>query len=141
MFDDISINMMITTLLVFLCMIFLLNKILYKPLLGFMDGRERGLKEDEEECKRHEMAALKYAEQSEKLELEARSKAALIRAEALKESEAKKQELLEEIKKEYQQELSAHQALLSKEKISIKASLQDDFIELKTALKNKIKDI
>ncbi|TEY12975.1 F0F1 ATP synthase subunit B', partial [Campylobacter sp. CH185] len=51
MFEDMHTSIMLATMAIFLAMIVILNSMLYKPLLKFMDERNDSIKNDENKVK------------------------------------------------------------------------------------------
>ena len=47
MFNDVQLSTMLATFIIFLAMIIILNSLLYKPLLKFMDDRDESIASDE----------------------------------------------------------------------------------------------
>ncbi|MBR6612793.1 MAG: F0F1 ATP synthase subunit B', partial [Campylobacter sp.] len=59
--------LLLITLVIFLGLIFVLNSILYKPLLGFIDDRNKSIKNDEESVSKNASDTGNYEAQIEKI--------------------------------------------------------------------------
>lgn len=126
------------TVVVFLALIFILNAILYKPILTFIDSRNKAIDKDEDDLKQRSDDTKTYKEEAENILAQARIQAAQIKDEAtqkaLKDAEEKvqvKKAALESDYKAFLDELSAQTSELKNEltaklpefKSSLRASL------------------
>ncbi|MCF6173614.1 MAG: FoF1 ATP synthase subunit B' [Campylobacteraceae bacterium] len=101
---DIIPALLVVTGVVFLVLIVILNKTLYKPLLDFMDNRDKSIAKDLEGAGKNSSDVLAYKQEAEKIILDAKNEANQIREAALtnakevasKKIEAKKSQLEEE---------------------------------------------
>ena len=76
---EISLPALIFTVIVFLGLIYILNIMLYKPLLSFMDSREAMIQKDAEEAKQNALDVDSDRVEITKILDEARSQAAKIK--------------------------------------------------------------
>ncbi|NOX15060.1 MAG: ATPase [Epsilonproteobacteria bacterium] len=104
---DIIPALLVVTGVVFLVLMVALNKILYKPLLNFMDNRDKSIAKDLEDAGKNSHDVLAYKQKAEKIILDARHKSHQIKDSALnsvrelasQKVEAKKSKLEEEYNK------------------------------------------
>ena len=138
---EIDVPLVILTAVVFLALIAILNRLLYKPMLKIMDDRNASIKEDEENTSKNASDLSVHEKEIENIILNARAEANKIRQDALsaakeaalKEIEAKKSAL----EADYEAFLNA----LSTQKDELKADLSSRLPELKAALNAKLAKI
>ena len=138
---EIDVPLVILTTVVFLALIAILNPLLYKPMLKFMDDRNASIKEDEENTSKNASDLSVHEKEIENIILNARAEANKIRQDALgaakeaalKEIEAKKSAL----EADYEVFLND----LSTQKDELKADLSSRLPELKAALNAKLAKI
>ncbi|WP_169779236.1 FoF1 ATP synthase subunit B' [Campylobacter curvus] len=138
---EIDVPLVILTAVVFLALIAILNPLLYKPMLKFMDDRNASIKEDEENTSKNASDLSVHEKEIENIILNARAEANKIRQDALgaakeaalKEIEAKKSAL----EADYEVFLND----LSTQKDELKADLSSRLPELKAALNAKLAKI
>ncbi len=138
---DIIPALLLVTGIVFLVLLVLLNKTLYKPLLGFMDNREKSIKRDLENAGKNSDEVKAFKEEAQKIILEAKTEAnkikdtALMTAkeEALKKLETKKSEL-ESQYSQFLKELEAH-------RVEFKNALQEQLPQFRAGVKAKLDHI
>ncbi len=110
---DIVPALLVVTGVVFLVLLVVLNKTLYKPLLDFMENRDKSIAKDMDAASKSNNDILAYKQEADKIILDARHKSHQIKDSALnsakeltlKKIEAKKSELEEEYNK-FAKELS-----------------------------------
>ena len=137
---DINLGLLIFTAVVFFVLIYLLNNILYQPLLGFIQKREDLIQSDLENVKQDSGDVESSLAKANSLISEAKAEAAQIRESAVtkaKESALKELEIaqsaIEEKYEAFVQELSGERVALKKELVSNLSSYQNS---LQTKLKN-----
>ncbi|MBR8461877.1 F0F1 ATP synthase subunit B' [Campylobacter sp. faydin G-24] len=138
---EIDLPLVILTTVVFLALIAILNPLLYKPMLKFIDDRNASIKSDEEITSKNASDLSMYEKEIENIILNARAEANKIRQDALnsaKEIAAKeiaaKKAMLES---EYNEFLSS----LNLQKEQLKADLALKMPEFKSALSAKLAKI
>lgn len=138
---EVDLPLVILTAVVFLGLIAILNSILYKPLLQFIDSRNKAIKNDEESASKNTSDLSIHEAEIEQIILAARNEAGKIKQEALdvaKESAAKivgqKRATLEVDYEAFMQNLQA-------QKDEFKADLAAKLPDLKNALKMKLAKI
>ena len=122
--------LLLITLVIFLGLIFVLNSILYKPLLGFIDDRNRSIKNDEESVSKNASDTGNYEAQIEKIIGDARA-----------EAQAKKHAALSEAKERAATKVAIKKESLEADFDSFMAGLADRKAELKSNLTAKIPEL
>lgn len=112
---DIQPGLLVFEILTFLTLLFLLNRMLFRPLLGHIDGRYASLSHDNSAIEAN-------IDEAKKMKDEAMS----IVAAAKKEGHAKIEHAVSEAKKSAGVALEAQRAKLAKSTEEFMASLQDD---------------
>ena len=122
--------LLLITLVIFLGLIFVLNSILYKPLLGFIDDRNKSIKNDEESVSKNASDTGNYEAQIEKIIGDARA-----------EAQAKKHAALSEAKERAATKVAIKKESLEADFDSFMAGLADRKAELKFNLTAKIPEL
>ena len=122
--------LLLITLVIFLGLIFVLNSILYKPLLGFIDDRNKSIKNDEESVSKNASDTGNYEAQIEKIIGDARA-----------EAQAKKHAALSEAKERAATKVAIKKESLEADFDSFMAGLVDRKAELKSNLTAKIPEL
>lgn len=122
--------LLLITLVIFLGLIFVLNSILYKPLLGFIDDRNKSIKNDEESVSKNTSDTGNYEAQIEKIIGDARA-----------EAQAKKHAALSEAKERAATKVAIKKESLEADFDSFMAGLADRKAELKSNLTAKIPEL
>ena len=112
---EIDVPLMLLTAVVFLVLIAILNSLLYKPMLKFIDDRNASIKNDEESTSKNASDLSVHEKEIEEIILNARTEANKIRQEALN---LAKEESLKEIN-------------------AVKSSLEADYNEFLNALSSQ----
>jgi F-type H+-transporting ATPase subunit b len=132
---DISPLLLLTTAVVFLVLLVVLNKVLYKPLLDFIDSRDAAIKRDMNSAGQNssDVSALEL----EALDIlkDAKHKAAKIREQAVSEAKDKAATLVEAKKLE----LDSHYAEFLKELDAEKQELKDGLYASLPSFKDGVK--
>lgn len=122
--------LLLITLVIFLGLIFVLNSILYKPLLGFIDDRNKSIKNDEESVSKNASGTGNYEAQIEKIIGDARA-----------EAQAKKHAAVSEAKERAATKVAIKKESLEADFDSFMAGLADRKAELKSNLTAKIPEL
>ena len=122
--------LLLITLVIFLGLIFVLNSILYKPLLGFIDDRNRSIKNDEESVSKNASDVGNYEAQIDKILSDARA-----------EAQAKKQAALSQAKENAATQIAIKKESLEADYNSFIAGLMVGKAELKSNLTAKIPEL
>ncbi|QQF52280.1 F0F1 ATP synthase subunit B' [Campylobacter fetus subsp. venerealis] len=124
---QIDLPLLLITVVIFLGLIFVLNSILYKPLLKFIDDRNRSIKQDEDSVSKNANDASTYKAEIERIILDARA-----------EANAKKQAALARAKEEAAKKIEAKKATIESEYEIFAAGLAAKKSELRNMLLEKL---
>ncbi|WP_348518667.1 FoF1 ATP synthase subunit B' [Campylobacter sp. CCS1377] len=141
MFDGVHLSIIFTTMAIFIACIFILNIILYKPLLKFMDERSASIKNDEEKVKQNSQDMLGVDDELEKIHQETRTEINRIKQEALDEAKKSAQEQINQKKEELERKMDVFYAKLAEDKKNLELELENRLPILKNALKNNLQNI
>lgn len=134
---DIHQPLMLFVLVVFLLLIYLLNKIAYKPLVEFMDRRDSSIAKDLEASKNLSSNSDELYMKSNEVINEAKSEAALIRQKAIDEAKNIAQSKLEVKQNELESSYNKFLDELGKEQRELKNSILSQLPLFKESLKAK----
>lgn len=123
MLEDVNLEFMSYTATIFILFIFLLNMVLYKPLISFMEKRDKVISDYDEFAKNNLDSLSEYDNEAESVLDEAKAKAYKIR-----------QELLEKYKLKYEDAMANEKEKLEKDYVSFLSKLESDKVELETKL-------
>ncbi|QKF92815.1 MULTISPECIES: FoF1 ATP synthase subunit B' [unclassified Campylobacter] len=138
---EIELPLVLLTAVVFLGLIFVLNNILYKPLLKFIDARNEAIRNDEESASKNTSDLSVHEAEIEQIILAARSEAGKIKQDAMgaaKESAAK---IIGEKRAVLEADYEAFMQNLQTQKDEFKADLVAKLPDLKNVLKTKLAKI
>ncbi len=134
---DIHQSLMLFVLVVFLLLIYLLNKIAYKPLVEFMDRRDSSIAKDLEASKNLSSNSDELYMKSNEVISEAKSEAAIIRQKAIDEAKNIAQSKLEAKQNELESSYNKFLDELGKEQRELKNSILSQLPLFKESLKAK----
>ncbi|WP_416862642.1 F0F1 ATP synthase subunit B' [Helicobacter ganmani] len=126
---------------VFLVLVYLLNRILYKPLLGFMDTRDASIKKDGEGIEGNTADIKALQKEANEILQNARAEAALIKNKAQDSAKQTAEMKISQKKDELAQKYSAFVVGLEEEKARLKASLESEIPLFKESLKVKLEKL
>lgn len=138
---DLNPSLLLMVIVLFICLIIVLNRVLYKPLLAFMDDRDKSIQEDMNLAKRNSGNVSHLEKESANILKNAKEKAFLIREEAIKNAKEKADKELN-LKKDFlEKEYESFMNDLSLEKDELKEKLAESLPLFKESLKTKISKI
>ncbi len=138
---DLNPDLLLMVIVLFICLIIVLNRILYKPLLTFMDDRDKSIQEDMNLAKRNSGNVSHLEKESADILKNAKEKAFLIREEAIKNAKEKANKELN-LKKEFlEKEYESFMNDLILEKDELKEKLAESLPLFEKSLKTKISKI
>ncbi len=138
---DISPGLLLLVTVIFIFLIFTLNKILYKPLLTFMHNRDESIKNDLEEAKKNSSNVSHFEAEAESIIKNAKNEAYKIREEAINSAKAKAHEKIEAKKVVLEKAYETFLNELSKEKDELNSKLNSELPVFKDSLKTKLSQI
>ena len=135
---EINLPLVVLTAVIFLGLIAVLNSILYKPLLKFIDARNDAIKNDEESASKNTSDLGVYEVQIEQLIAAARSEAGKIKQEAINAAKDAAAKIVSEKRGVLEADYDAFIKNLNAQKSDFRADLQQKLPELQAALKAKL---
>ena len=120
---DIIPALLLVTGTVFLVLLVILNKTLYKPLLAFIDNRNNSINRDLENAGKNASDVVAYYQEVETILAEAKSEAAKMREAALGVAKASALKRVEQKKSDLDAQTSTFMKALEDEKDEFKATL------------------
>ncbi|EAI8232561.1 TPA: F0F1 ATP synthase subunit B' [Campylobacter upsaliensis] len=141
MFSDMHISIMLATMVIFLAMIVILNSMLYKPLLRFMDERNSSIKNDENKVKENSQEMLGANDEVEKIHQSTREEIHKIKQSAINQAKEEAQVAIQAKKEELERKMASFYVELNAQKEELKQNLLKNLPEFKQLLENNIKKI
>jgi F-type H+-transporting ATPase subunit b len=138
---DISPILLLVTGVVFFTLLILLNKILYKPLLEFIDNRNDSIKRDLENAGKNTSDVEAYYKEADQIILEAKAQAGKIREVALNEAKEIAAKKVEQKQSELDEEYTSFLKELEAEKTEFQASLSASIPLFRDSIKQKLGNI
>lgn len=138
---EVDLPLVILTAVVFLGLIAILNSILYKPLLQFIDSRNKAIKNDEESASKNTSDLSMHEAEIEQIILAARNEAGKIKQEALNVAKESAAKIVGQKRATLEVDYEAFMQNLQAQKDEFKADLTAKLPDLKNALKMKLAKI
>ncbi|MBE3021801.1 F0F1 ATP synthase subunit B' [Campylobacter sp. RM13119] len=135
---EIDLPLVVLTAMVFLALIAILNPLLYKPMLKFIDERNASIKSDEESTSKNANDLSVHEKEIENIILNARAEANKIRQDALSAAKDSAFKEAEAKRAEFEADYNSFLNSLSAQKEQLKADLVANLPELKSALNSKL---
>lgn len=141
MFDDIALSTMLATAVIFLAVIFILNVLLYKPLLKFMDERAVSIDNDEKKVKDNFEEMTNFGEELAKIKQDTRDEINAIKQKATAQARSLADEEIQKKKDELEQKMQAFTTQLLQEKNELEHELKLRLPLWQESLRKKIKEL
>lgn len=141
MFDDIALPTMLATAVIFLAVIFILNVLLYKPLLKFMDERAVSIDNDEKKVKDNFEEMTNFGEELSKIKQDTRDEINAIKQKATAQARSLADEEIQKKKDELEQKMQAFTTQLLQEKNELEHELKLRLPLWQESLHKKIKEL
>ena len=138
---DLNPGLMLFVLVIFFSLLFLLDQMLYKPLLKFMDDRDASIAEDLKNAKEMSGNSDELKAKAEAILADAKAEANAIREKATNEAKALAESKIESKAKELESKYQAFIAELTKSKEELKTSLESQLPLFKESLKTKMSNL
>ncbi len=138
---DISIGLLIFNIILFIGLIVVLNKIMYKPLMQFIQNRDERIAKDLESVNLNDSDTQKFLQEAEKNISEAKKEASDVKSSMI---EKAKEEISKEFanKKEIlEKELEEFMSSLNSTKETLKKELSANLSTYKKAVETKVKKV
>lgn len=139
MFDDIALSTMLATAVIFLAVIFILNVLLYKPLLKFMDERAVSIDNDEKKVKDNFEEMTNFGEELTKIKQDTRDEINAIKQKATAQARSLADEEIQKKKDELEQKMQAFTTQLLQEKNELEHELKLRLPLWQESLRKKLK--
>lgn len=141
MFDDIALSTMLATAVIFLAVIFILNVLLYKPLLKFMDERAVSIDNDEKKVKDNFEEMTNFGEELAKIKQDTRDEINTIKQKATAQARSLADEEIQKKKDELEQKMQAFTTQLLQEKNELEHELKLRLPLWQESLQKKLKEL
>ncbi|AJD01093.1 ATP synthase F0F1 subunit B' [Campylobacter lari] len=141
MFNDVHFSIMIATGVIFLLMIAILNSMLYKPLIKFMDSRDLTIKNDEEKMKKNSDDVSNVESELEKIHIQTRDEINQIKAKAIEEAKLKQEKELSTRKRELEDQMLVFLKSLREKEKELKEEMRLKMPEFKQSFKDSLSKI
>lgn len=141
MFDDIALSTMLATAVIFLAVIFILNVLLYKPLLKFMDERAVSIDNDEKKVKDNFEEMTNFGEELTKIKQDTRDEINTIKQKATAQARSLADEEIQKKKDELEQKMQAFTTQLLQEKNELEHELKLRLPLWQESLQKKLKEL
>ncbi|MFK5880736.1 MAG: F0F1 ATP synthase subunit B' [Sulfurospirillum sp.] len=138
---DIVPALLLVTGVIFLVLLILLNKTLYKPLLAFMDNRKKSIRRDLDSAGKNSDEVVSFKKEAEKIILEAKTEANRIKDSALMMAKDEALKKLEVKKSELESKYSQFLRELEAQKVEFKSALQEQLPQFRYSVKAKLDKI
>jgi F-type H+-transporting ATPase subunit b len=138
---DISPILLLVTGFVFFTLLILLNKILYRPLLEFIDNRNDSIKRDLENAGKNTSDVEAYYKEADQIVLTAKAEAGKIREAALSEAKEIAAKKVEQKQSELDEEYTLFLKDLEADKTEFQASLSANIPLFRDSIKQKLGNI
>ncbi|MDR1975989.1 MAG: F0F1 ATP synthase subunit B' [Campylobacteraceae bacterium] len=135
---DMDLTLLLSTVVLFLVLLVVLNKILYKPLLDFIDNRNDLVKKDLESAVKNAEDVGVYHEEANQIILDAKNKASASRIELLASAKADANKKLEAKRDKLEAEYNEFIKTLESERVELKNALKSQMPLFREAIKAKL---
>ena len=138
---DVSPALVLVTVVTFLVTLYLLNKILYKPLLAHMEKRDEAIERDSKHAMQNSDEVSEYYQEAERILKEAKMEASKMKSEELSRIRELVSQKVESKKAELESEYGEFLDGLQKERAELKESLIAQMPIFKDSVKAKLSQI
>lgn len=138
---EIDVPLVVLTAIVFVILIAVLNPLLYKPMLKFIDDRNTSIKNDEENTSKNTSDLGLYEAQIEEIILKARSEANKIKQDALNLAKEEAAKEIETKRASLEADYANFANALNAQKSELKSELASKLPQLQSVLSAKLASI
>ncbi|PID48266.1 MAG: ATPase [Proteobacteria bacterium] len=138
---DISPLLLLFTAVTFLALLVFLNKYLYKPLLDFMENRDKTIERDKKNANKNDGDVNSYEEEARAVILEAKSQASKQRNEVLEKAKKEISVKLEEKKAQLDEQYDVFQKEIEDKKVQLKNGLLAQMPLFREGIKAKLNQL
>lgn len=125
-------KILIAQILNFFLLLFILKKILYKPMISFLENREKKIKKGLENAEKYEKNLVALDIEKERIFRQARKDAQKFINEAAKEGETIKDQIIDDANKKAQKILEKTQLQIEDQKKQMVDEVKEDLVDLIT---------
>ncbi len=138
---DLNPGLMLFVLVIFFSLLFLLNQMLYKPLLKFMDDRDKSISDDLKNAKEMAGNSDELNAKADAVIANAKAEANAVREKAVNEAKALAESKIESKNQELDKKYQTFEDELSKERAELEKSLLDSLPLFTESLKSKMSNL
>ncbi len=138
---DISPILLLVTVIVFFTLLILLNKMLYKPLLEFIDNRNNSIKRDLENAGKNTSDVEAYYKEANQIIHDAKAEAGSNREAALSEAKENAAKKVEQKQSELEEEHTLFLKDLEADKTELQVSLSANIPLFRDSIRQKLSNI
>ena len=138
---DIQFGLLLFVAVLFLALIFILNKMLYQPLLAFMDKRDETIKDDMKSAKQMGNDVEEAQKVAHGTILEAKSQAHKIRESATAQAKEKAEKLIDSAKETIDSKYNDFTQSLLSQREELKKSISLNVPAYQKSIQNKLKKL
>jgi F-type H+-transporting ATPase subunit b len=138
---DLDLGLMLFVLVIFFSLLYVLNQMLYEPMLKFMEDRDNSIADDLKNAKELEGNSSELYAKAEAILAKAKAEANAIREKAVNEAKALADSKIESKSKELDSKYQQFLEELSNSKKELEESLSSQLPLLKESLKAKISSL
>jgi len=138
---DINPGLLLFVAVLFLALIYLLDKMLYQPLLSFMHQRETTIQNDLHASREMGDEAEEARKAAHDTIAEAKSEAAQIREAAAAKAKEKAAAMIESVQQEIETQYASFAKHLEEERVTLKQSIESNLPRYQEAIQSKLKQI
>ncbi len=138
---DIQLGLLLFVAVLFLGLIFILNKMLYQPLLAFMDKRDETIKKDMDSAKQMGSDVEEAQKVANETIVAAKTQAHEIRQEAITQAKEKAEELIENTKASLEEKYDEFTKQLLGQREELKKSITANVPAYQKSIQEKLKKL
>jgi len=138
---DISLGILVFMVVLFLALIYILNKMMYVPLMEFMKKRDKSIAEDMANVKSNDSEIHLLQEEALKNISEAKAKANEIKTSLVSKAKEELSKVYESKKEELEKSMESFLTELSSKRVALKDELSSNIGQYKSGLEAKLKNI
>ena len=138
---DLNLGLMLFVLVIFFSLLFLLNQMLYKPLLKFMDDRDKSIADDLKNAKEMSGNSEELHAKADAVIADAKAEANAVREKAVNSAKAIAESKIESKNRELDSKYQSFVDELSKDRDELQKSLTEQLPLFKESLKSKMSSL
>ncbi len=138
---DIQLGLLLFVAVLFLGLIYILNKMLYQPLLAFMDRRDETIKNDMDSAKQMGSDVEEAQKAANETIIAAKSKAHEIRQDAISQAKEKAETLIESTKASIEEKYDEFTKQLLSQREELKKSITANVPAYQKSIQEKLKKL